>query len=341
MIARLNLWNIIVFLNFDQVFQNTVSAYAIISAEHKLLAVNPAYTAMVGQGSEDLLGRYVFDLFPETPARQARITEGFAAALAGTPAQIEEMHYAIPYRDAPQDRWWTINCSPLDATPHCFLCQIEDVTEMVRSRQKGEIYATELQHRVGNVLNVVQVLARRTGQTAQTQKDFLAAFDGRITALGKTYTHLSGDNWSGMSLQDVLDQQLPSDIVVSPQSTVVEGPDWKLSVIHAQAFAMAVHELVVNAVKAGALGQAGGKLHVSWGVAEDGGQWFHWLESGLQNLQKPQKAGFGTQMLLTFLPNQLGGVAEQHFGPTGMEYRLTIPANAAVRVRQDGDTQRP
>lgn len=334
MIERLNLWNIKVFLNFDQVFQNTVSAYAIISKELRFLAVNHAYTEMVGQASDGLLDRYVFDVFPETTERQARIAEGFAAALAGTPAQISEIRYPIPHHDEPVDRWWTIYCSPLDIEPHGFLCQIEDVTEVVQSRQRRDVYASELQHRIGNVLNVVQVLARRTSQTAQTHAAFLAAFDGRINALGKTYAHLSGDNWNGMSLKDVLDQQLLWGIPLPPQSILVEGPDWGLSVIHAQAFTMAVHELVINAVKAGALGHSDGKLHVSWGEAEDGSQWFHWLESGLQALQKPERKGFGTQMLLTFLPSQLGGTAEQVFTPTGMQYRLTIPADVAVRVNQ-------
>lgn len=335
MVRRLNLWNKKVFLNFDQVFRNTVSAYAIISDDLKLVAVNPAYETMVGQTSENLVGRSVFEVFPETPERQARITESFTAALGGTASHLTEIYYPIPYPDEPVDRWWTVHCAPLDTTPHCFLCHIEDVTDAVQSRQKSDIFGSELQHRVGNVLNVVQVLARRTSQTAQTRAEFLAAFDGRISALGKTYAHLSGDNWNGMSIRDVLKQQLPPNILISPQSTVVEGAGWTLSVIHAQAFSMAVHELVVNAVKAGALGQPGGKLHVSWGRAEDGSHWFHWLESGLDAVTQPRRTGFGTQMLLTFLPNQLGGTAEQLFTPTGMQYRLTIPADVAVQVNQD------
>lgn len=324
-----------VFSNFDQVFQNTISAYGVIDSALRLVVVNPAYCALVGQPAAVLEGHFVFDLFPETPERQALLTDAFNRALAGETTRVEEINYAIPEGSGQVNRWWTVTCTPMESATPCFLCHIEDVTDLVEARKKQDLYAAELQHRVGNVLNVVQVLTRRTGETVQSHEQYMAALDGRIAALGKTYAHLSGENWNGMSLHNILQQQLPGQLLLSPQAAVIEGPDWQLSVIHAQVFAISVHELVVNAVKTGALGHSDGRLNVTWDRLDDGSYRFDWIESGMQGLQPPQKTGFGTLMLLTLLPNQLGGTATQDFTPTGMQYHLTIPADVAMPVARD------
>ena len=323
------------FLNFDQVFQNTCAAYAVIDQALRVVVVNPAFCALVGQPAEMLEGQLIFDLFPETTERQALFIHAFNKALAGQTTRVEEVNYTIPEGSGQLDRWWTVVCTPIDSAAPCFLCHIEDVTDLVQSRKKQELYAAELQHRVGNVLNVVQVLTRRTGETIQSHADYIAALDGRIAALGKTYAHLSGTNWTGMSLHDILQQQLPHQLLLSPQTAVIRGPDWQLSVLHAQIFAMAVHELVVNAVKTGAVGQPNGRLQVTWDRLDDGSYLFDWVESGMQDLTAPQKTGFGTLMLLTLLPNQLGGTATQDFNPQGMHYSLTIPADVAMPVTRD------
>lgn len=323
------------FLNFDQVFRDTVEAYSIIDHTLRLTTANDAYCALVGRPREALIGQRVFDLFPETLAREALFATAFEKALSGEAAQVDEVYYSIPLGDQSVDRWWTIYCTPLEGAPPCFLFHIKDVTEVIQSRKQRDLYSADLQHRVGNVLNVVQVLARRTGQTAQTHADFLAAFDERIAALGKTFAHLSGDNWNGTGLHDLLAQQLLPEFLNLSKAVVIDGPDWPLSAMHAQTFAMAIHELLTNAIKAGALGDPKGQVAVTWGREDDGSYWFQWFESGLQGLEPPTVSGFGTQTLLIVLPHQLGGSATQEFTPTGMHYRLTIPADVEVPVGQD------
>lgn len=321
------------FSNFEQVFDNTAAAYAIIDSAHRLAVVNDAYCALVGRSRAALVGQRFVDLFPETPARQERFTDVFNKAIAGEATQIEEAYYAIRQGDRSIDRWWTVHCTPLEGAPF-LLCHIKDMTEVVHARKQRDLYATDLQHRVGNVLNVVQVLARRTGQTAQTHADFLAAFDERIAALGKTFAHLSEENWNRVSLRELLAQQLQSESLNLSKAVATDGPDWLLSATHAQTFAMAIHELLINAIAAGALGYAEGRVAITWGQDDDGSCWFHWIESGLHGLTPPTIKGFGTKTLIMVLPDQLGGTATQDFTPTGMHYRLRIPGDSGVGVGQ-------
>ncbi len=324
--------------DFAKIFDLTTAAYAIINDSYEIQLVNDAYCRAVGRDRDAIIGANVFDLFPETTVRQRQIRTAFDAALNGQSTAIEEIHYPIidmsSPDDAPTDMWWTVNCTPLDDETPCFLCQIENVTATVQSRKTRDIFAAELQHRIGNVLNVVQILARKTAKSSRTLDDYLPAFDARITALGKTHAYLSGQNWNGMTLRNILEQHLSGNLISRPDAISLNGPDWHLSVLHAQAFSLAIHELMINSVSHGALGADGGKISVSWDNPSDGSYHFSWLETGLKNLTEPAETGFGLQMLTTLLPGQLGGKAVSMFRPDGFSYTLTVPQNAAVPVGQ-------
>ncbi|WP_341365550.1 HWE histidine kinase domain-containing protein [Yoonia sp. BS5-3] len=310
------------FSGFDQIFQDTQTPFCVLDPDLRCIAANQALCDLLGLSMATVLYEPIRNYLPTN-------ADTFAQPCKSAPTRLHNRGDG----NSP-DHWWDLTCTPLEAGNT--LCQITDVSNTVRRLRQHDIAVGELQHRVGNVLNVVQALARRMGHTARDHETFLDALDDRITALGVVYTNLSGENWYGMDLRCLIKQQLPTRLRDNPTALAMTGPDWQLSVIHAQAFAIGIHELLLNARAFGALRGGAGQVQISWENRADGSQSFTWSEAGQTDVQAPQRQGFGTEMLLSFLPIQLGGVARQDFTPEGMRYHLTVPAGVAVPLGQGG-----
>jgi two-component sensor histidine kinase len=114
--------------------------------------------------------------------------------------------------------------------------------------------------------------------------------------LAGTHRQLTKSNWSGVSLSEIV------HLTLEPFAarTEIFGPNVMLSAKNAQNFSLALHELATNAVKHGALSDAGGNISIVWTVASnDGGAVlkFQWQERGGPAVLAPSQRGFGTLLL--------------------------------------------
>ena len=78
--------------------------------------------------------------------------------------------------------------------------------------------------------------------------------------------------------------------------------------------AMALHELVTNAAKHGALSTRKGRVSAHWshrgnGHAE-GCLSIHWVERGGPNVLPPTRSGYGTSVIRDLIPYELGGTVD-------------------------------
>jgi two-component sensor histidine kinase len=89
---------------------------------------------------------------------------------------------------------------------------------------------------------------------------------------------------------------------------------------------MALHELGTNAVKYGALSTPDGYIEISW-YFENDRFLFIWAERGGPAVTKPERRGFGSRLIERTLAASLGGTAELHYRPQGLEFQLNAPAN--------------
>jgi two-component sensor histidine kinase len=100
----------------------------------------------------------------------------------------------------------------------------------------------------------------------------------------------------------------------------LEGRTYLLPRELVQTFALAIHELTTNSVKHGALSKEGGKLKVSWGL--DPELLLEWTETGLTEIKKPAKQGFGTNLLTRILPAQNVEV-DLRYRDTGLNAKIS------------------
>lgn len=288
------------------------------------------YLTLLGRPLESLLGRNLFDAFPEAEERRKPLEESIRRALAGEANSIERLAYSVPDPNDPTrmiDAWWRCRHNPLYGSDGSIghVVQItENITELVQAEEQRNAIALELQHRVSNLLSLVQVIARRTAGTAETLPLFLERFDERMQSMSRTHSYLVGTNWNRMSVGEVVARQLQhGHDDLAPQMNI-GGKDVVLKASEAQMLSMAIHELTTNSLKYGALKDAKGRLEVTWSPRGEHGLDFSWVESGVGAVAPSGRTGFGSMILDKIVPAQLGGRASRTFGPDGLHYGITV-----------------
>lgn len=129
---------------YDDVFRATPVALLVVRA-HDLVMVeaNQAFLDVVGLSAEEVLGRHVFDVFPNSPTNAGQDQAGDLRALMERAVReksrvvVDELRYDIASADGFQIRWWSMSETPLldaggDVTH--VLHVTEDVTQLLRAR---------------------------------------------------------------------------------------------------------------------------------------------------------------------------------------------------------------
>ena len=108
----------------------------------------------------------------------------------------------------------------------------------------------------------------------------------------------------------------------------------------AQTLALALHELVTNSAKYGALSTLSGRLSVNW-KDEDGLLSLVWQEEGGPPVRKPTSQGFGTRSVLASIESQLGGRADFDWRSEGLLCRLSVPLSPQRTTQERGTAREP
>lgn len=314
-------------IDFDAFFARMPLPCMILDQNLRFVAANDAYCEMVGKPADDLIARYVFDVFPESDERVAHMTKLFREVLAGRDMTFSEIPFHIEQDGRRREHWWTahhISLSDADAGQTYLMQFSENVTETVRARTMRDALMAEMQHRVGNILAIVGAIARQTSRTADTVPDFLKSFTNRLQSLVKVNRRLVGDAAEGEDMRDVISHGLTvqSDEVQGRIS--LDGPPYPLSMHQSQAVSMAIHELSTNAMKYGALDRDAGRVAISWSLLPDDGCVLRWEETGSTWRDESERVGYGTTLLHQIIPDQLGGTAQRTTDGDALVYTLTI-----------------
>ena len=94
----------------------------------------------------------------------------------------------------------------------------------------------------------------------------------------------------------------------------------------AVSLSLAIHELATNAAKYGALSGDAGSVEIKWGHGgKDAELEFVWAEHDGPPVTKPEKSGFGSQLIRRVLAADFGGTVELNYEPGGFVCRLSAP----------------
>jgi PAS domain S-box-containing protein len=302
----------------------------VLDRDLRYVMASDIYLQTVGLRLEDLLGRYIFEAFPEEEVRRKPLEQSMRRALAGEGNAIERLEYAIP---DPADRtrmtqaWWRCRHNPLfnpDGSVGHVVQITENVTDLVRAEALKTAIGHELQHRVSNLLSLVDVVARRTAAHAETLPGFLERFNERLQAMSRTHSYLIGANWDRMSIRELVARQLQHGHDDLAGQMTIEGSEVLLGASEAQTLSMAIHELTTNSLKYGALKDTMGRLKVSWTTKGTQDFRFDWIETVQGAVSPSGRTGFGSMILDSIVPAQLGGRAVREITADGLRYTLVV-----------------
>jgi PAS domain S-box-containing protein len=195
-----------------------------------------------------------------------------------------------------------------------------DITERKQAEARQTLLAREVDHRAKNALALAQSIVRLT--RGEDVKTYIRSVEGRINALARVHTVLSLSSWQGAEIRKLIDEEL------APYSTgeqiALSGPEVQLEPATAQTVALALHELVTNSAKYGALSTLTGRLAVNWEHVA-GLLTIIWVETGGPRVERPVSRGFGTRSVIASIESQLGGQAEFDWRPEGLVCCLSVP----------------
>jgi two-component sensor histidine kinase len=204
------------------------------------------------------------------------------------------------------------------------LVTFEDVTERRRSDASKDLLISEGDHRVRNLLTVVNTVLMRTRAAGRTAEEYREVLLGRLHALLESKALPIGDG-EPVALDDVVRRHLAP---FADHARIGPGPAVLLPPGKAAPLSLVLHELAVNAAKYGALSAAGGAVHVTWTVGDEGAGRalrLSWREEGGPPAEPGTRAGFGGQLIDHSVRDELGGTSAIEHRPEGLRVSLRIP----------------
>lgn len=222
---------------------------------------------------------------------------------------------------------------------------VRDVTEQKRAEQRQEMLIAELDHRVKNVLAVMQSIVRQSlGRGRDAGAEAAERLTGRIDALARSHTLLARSRWEGARFADLVEGAVAPYRGEGAGRVVVEGPDLKVRPKAAQTLTLALHELVTNAAKHGALSREEGRVSALWRLEGEGDARrlvFEWRERGGPAIEAPpERRGFGSRLIERTLAYELDGAVTLDFSPGGLGAVIDLPLDGLLAEPGRGDPGR-
>ncbi len=196
----------------------------------------------------------------------------------------------------------------------------------------------ELNHRVKNILAVIQSIVTRTlrhGSDIDVARELLI---GRIHAMSNVVSLLSESQWQGVKLKGLFEARA----IPHAERIAVSGPDIAVSARAAQSLSLLFFELASHSDEG--LSLVGKHPHIvaHWEVTgEDPDTTFHfrWEEFNTSAATRREDSDFGVILLDRVAPEALGGVSKRFFTDVSYVYELTAPMETVVDMTERDRTE--
>ena len=223
----------------------------------------------------------------------------------------------------------------------------EDVTDARLAVEHQGVLLAELQHRVRNIMAIIRSITARTGERAESVREYASLMAGRLLALARVQALLTRAATMAVGIRTIVHDEVSVQAQHEGQYAL-EGPDILLAPKAAEVLSLAVHELSTNALKYGALSIASGKITVQWTAVEKKGRpWlvFDWIEQGMAEHARPRpgqprRRGFGTELIEGRIPYELSGIGRLVIEAEGARCHLEFPLSHGNSILETTAPQR-
>jgi two-component sensor histidine kinase len=197
----------------------------------------------------------------------------------------------------------------------------------------------ELNHRVKNILAVIQSIVTRTlrhGSDMDVARELLI---GRIHAMSNVVSLLSESQWQGVKLKGLFEARA----IPHAERMAVSGPDIAVSARAAQSLSLLFFELASHSDEGLSLVGKHPHIVVTWDVAGEGAESifnFRWEEFNTSEATRRPDSDFGVILLDRVAPEALGGTSKRYFTEASYVYELTAPMVTVVDMTERDRTER-
>jgi two-component sensor histidine kinase len=196
----------------------------------------------------------------------------------------------------------------------------------------------ELNHRVKNILAVIQSIITRTlrhGSDIDAARELLI---GRIHAMSNVVSLLSESQWQGVKLKGLFEARA----IPHADRIAISGPDITVSARAAQSLSLLFFELASHSDEG--LSLVGKHPHIvaHWEVnGEEVDAIFHfrWEEFNTSAATRRADSDFGLILLDRVAPEALGGTSKRYFTDVSYVYELTAPMDTVVDMSERDRTE--
>ncbi|QOG19537.1 MULTISPECIES: CHASE domain-containing protein [Bradyrhizobium] len=197
----------------------------------------------------------------------------------------------------------------------------------------------ELNHRVKNILAVIQSIVTRTlrhGSDIDVARELLI---GRIHAMSNVVSLLSESQWQGVKLKGLFEARA----IPHADRIAVTGPDIAVSARAAQSLSLLFFELASHSDEGLSLVGKHPHITANWtvtGEAPDEVFHFRWEEFNTSEATRRPDSDFGLILLDRVAPEALGGTAKRFFTDVSYVYELTAPMETVVDMTERDRTDK-
>ncbi|MDE2062250.1 MAG: CHASE domain-containing protein [Bradyrhizobium sp.] len=197
----------------------------------------------------------------------------------------------------------------------------------------------ELNHRVKNILAVIQSIVTRTlrhGSDIDTARELLI---GRIHAMSNVVSLLSESQWQGVDLKGLFEARA----IPHADRIAISGPEIVVSARAAQSLSLLFFELASHSDEG--LSLVGKHPHIvaHWEITgSDPDAMFHfrWEEFNTSEATRRPDSDFGLILLDRVAPEALGGTSKRYFTDVSYVYELTAPMETVVDMSERDRTEK-
>lgn len=302
------------------------------SLDGTIISWNEGAERLLGYGSDEIIGKSIMTLVP-----QDRHDEEVGILERVRRGEHIQHYETLRQRKDGSLVWVSLTISPLnDAAGKAVGASTiaRDMTERRRADEHRKTLMDELNHRVKNMMAVIQSIATQTLGQASTLEEARTAFSSRLINLATAHDLLTRESWESANLSEIVSDTVKPHADGKTRFRI-EGPDVRLSPSAALAMSMALHELSTNAAKYGALSNENGQVVIAWKI---GGSdtarrlVLHWQESGGPRVAKPKTKGFGSRLIERALALELGGEVRVDYESSGLECTIIAPLPAGQEL---------
>lgn len=302
------------------IFAQSVDCVELLGLDGALLWMNAnGQRAMEIDDFAAVRGRLWRDFWPEET--RARIDDLLAEALASGTVAFEAACPTLKGRDA----WWSVTVSAVaDVAGRKigFMAISRDITAAHAARQALEIGAAELRHRLRNTYAIVGALIGGFARGNAEHEAFARDMQERLMTLSVAQSLFTTDTapCDLARLVPALVDPFASAacaVSISAPANIWVGQD------QANAIALVIGELCVNAVKHGAAA-AGGSIDIKV-TAEDGRCRIIWTERGARPIGDTDRPGAQGLRLIARIVQARGGTLDIDWRSHGPVVTIIFP----------------